>query len=147
MNRLSLWWQRVHARIHYAMALLHRYYGNRDHLPSEHMRAIEALNRAIACDPTNARAYLVRGILWWRELDHPRRAVLDLTEAYRLNPRLAEARFNRGVAYQQLREYDKAIADFEAYLEVGNHPYWREYAREMVEELRTWTHDAADSSS
>jgi tetratricopeptide (TPR) repeat protein len=43
-------------------------------------------------------------------------AVVELTEALRINPRLAAAHVNRGVAYHHLGKADEAIADFDAAL-------------------------------
>jgi tetratricopeptide (TPR) repeat protein len=126
------------ALFYFFLAESHRYFGNRYALKSEHQKAISALDRAIAHNPRFARAYMERGILYWREMDHPRRAILDLTLAYELDPNLIEARFNRGIAHQQLAEYAEATADFEAYLAEGRHPYWREYAETMIRELREW---------
>ncbi|MBN1249787.1 MAG: tetratricopeptide repeat protein, partial [Anaerolineae bacterium] len=110
------WVAVLRSRLYYVLAGSYRHSGNKYSLASEYERAVEAFTQAVALDPAYARAYMERGILFWRELDHPRRAVLDLTKAYDLDPTLIEARFNRGIAYQQLREYQEAIADFEAYL-------------------------------
>ncbi len=138
MNAIAHWIGKLFAQWHYFIGVSHRYFGNKYSLRSEHEHAVAALDRAIDCDPAFARAYLERGILYWREIDHPRKAILDLTTAYTLDPSLAEATFNRGIAHQQLREYREAIADFETYLQEGNHPYWREYALSMIRELREW---------
>lgn len=127
------------ARFQFMLALSYRHFGNQYGLKEEYERAIDAFNRAISHDPDFAQAYLQRGILYWREMDHPRKAIIDLTAAYVLNPSLSEARFNRGVAHQQLREYAEAVADFEAYLKEGDHPHWREYAETMIQELKEWT--------
>jgi tetratricopeptide (TPR) repeat protein len=130
--------QTLSSRFHYLVGISYQYFGNAYSLQSEYEKAIAAFSRAIASDPAYARAYLNRGILYWRELDHPRRAILDLTTAYDLDSSLVEAQFNRGIAHQQLREYPEAIRDFEAYLTEGEHPYWREYAESMIEELSEW---------
>lgn len=132
-------WVRVwRARGYYFTAVMHRYWGNAYGVREEYEQAIDDFTRAIAYDPQYAQAFLDRGILYWRELDHPRRAIQDLTLALTLNPDLHEAIFNRGIAYQQLREYDRAIAEFQAYLAVGEHPHWREYATTMIHELSEW---------
>ncbi len=130
---------RALALLYYLLAESHRYFGNRYALKSEQQKAIRALDRAIVHNPHYARAYLERGILYWREMDQPRSAIPDLTLAYELDRNLIEAKFNRGIAYQQLRAYPEAIADFEAYLTDGHHPYWREYAETMIRELKEWT--------
>jgi tetratricopeptide (TPR) repeat protein len=40
------------------------------------------------------------------------RAIADFTEAIRLDPKLATAYSNRGLAYEKKGGYDRAIADF-----------------------------------
>jgi tetratricopeptide (TPR) repeat protein len=146
MKSIRRWLHTLVARIYYFIGASYRYFGNTYGLMSEYENAIDALSRAITWNPSFARAYMERGILYWREMDHPRRAIMDLTTAYTLDPSLAEARFNRGIAYQQLREYDRAIVEFKAYLATGNHPYWREYAESMIRELHEWAYktEAAD---
>lgn len=138
------WIPLLRSRAYYLLAGSYRHMGNRYHLLSEYERAVEAFGCAIGLDPSYARAYMERGILYWREIDHPRRAVLDLTKAYELDPTLIEARFNRGIAHQQLREFREAVEDYEAYLAEGDHRYWREYAESMLRELAEWV-DAAPS--
>lgn len=135
----SIWFRWLMARLYHIWGGMYRYWGNRYGDRDAHFAAAENFSKAMESDPKFARAYLDRGILYWRELNHPRKAILDLTKAEELDPSLTEARFNRGVAHQQLREYDKAIADFRAYLSMGDHPYWREYAQKMIGELVEWT--------
>jgi len=138
VNRLQRWVRFVLSRCYYLLAASHRHFGNQYSLTQEHESAVNDFTKAIAHNPEFARAYLERGILYWRELDRPRRAVLDLTMAYELDSRLIEARFNRGIAHQQLREYAEAIADYQAYLGEGDHPHWRVYAETMIRELAEW---------
>jgi tetratricopeptide (TPR) repeat protein len=114
-------------------------------LKSEYDKAIAQFDKALFFRPDAARIYLDRGVLYWREIDHPRRAIHDLTQALELDAELFEAQFNRGIAHQQLREYDAAITDFEAYLQGGDHPFWREYAENMIEELRDWAKNKTDT--
>jgi tetratricopeptide (TPR) repeat protein len=144
MARIRTWFSLALARFTYMLAESYRHFGNKYHLESEYRRAIEAFTRAIAYRPDFAQAYLARGILYWREMDQPQLAIDDLTTAYELDATLIEARFNRGIAYQQLRAYGDAIADFRAYLVEGNHPHWRDYAERMLSELAEWISDAGD---
>lgn len=130
------------AHIHYMIGIVHRYIGNSRGARWEYEAAIDAFTRALEWKPDFAQVYLDRGILYWREIDHPRKAIHDLTTAMNLDPRLVEAQFNRAIAHQQLREYAEAIADFQAYLAVGEHPYWREHAESMIRELSEWAPNA-----
>lgn len=142
LGRLQRWLWYWQARWYYLRGNAYRHFGNLYGDRQQYEAAVDDYTRALRLDPRLARAYLDRGILYWRELDHPRRAIQDLTTAEELDPTLTEARFNRGVAYQQLREYDRALADFQAYLAVGTHPHWCAYARQMLAELREWVHTA-----
>ena len=139
--KLSYWPKYMIARWYHLVGATHRHIGNAYGLRVQYEAAVDDFTRALCWDPNFAQAYLDRGILYWRELDHPRRAILDLTTAVTIDPNLSEALFNRGVAYQQLREYAEAIADFQAYLSEGKHPYWRRYAETMVRELSEWVHN------
>jgi tetratricopeptide (TPR) repeat protein len=147
MTRLRRWTHSALAYVNYMLATSHRHFGNKYGIREEYEKAVDAFTRAIAHNSHFARAYMERGILYWRELDHPRRAVIDLTTAYELDPTLIEARFNRGVAHQELREYSEALSDFRAYLSEGEHPYWREHAEKMIPELEEWIDTAASSDS
>ncbi len=137
-DRIIRGMRHVIARYFYSWGLSHRYVANAYGLEWEYSVAIRYLSKAIRWDPGFARAYLDRGILNWREMDDPRQALHDLTLAYEIDSDLIEARFNRGVAHQEMGAYDQAIADFEAYLEIGDHPHWREYAEAMIKELQLW---------
>ena len=76
------------AQFHYRLAGSYRHFGNKYGLLTEYEKAIDAFTRAISYKPDFARAYMERGILYWREVDHPRRAILDLTRALELDPGL-----------------------------------------------------------
>ena len=49
--------------------------------------------------------------LFEKKGDHDK-AIADFTEAIRLNPKLAQAYYNRGMIYRKKGDHDKAIADF-----------------------------------
>ncbi len=132
------WLNRQRARWFYLLGILHRHYGNAQGDLMEYETAVDHFTRAVELDPHFAQAYLARGILYWREFDHPRKAIENLNKALALKPSLDEALFNRGVAHQQVHEYEQALKDFRAYLSVGSHPYWREYAEKMIVELSEW---------
>jgi tetratricopeptide (TPR) repeat protein len=142
LTKLAQWSKYAIAYIHYSVGLVHRYVGNAQGDRWEYEAAIEAFTRAVDYNPNLARVYLDRGILYWREIDHPRKAIHDLTLAFNLDPSLSEAQFNRAIAHQQLREYAEAIADYRAYLAVGAHPFWREHAESMIRELSEWVPNA-----
>jgi tetratricopeptide (TPR) repeat protein len=45
------------------------------------------------------------------------------------------AYYNRGDAYKQKGEKEKAIADFEKFLELSDDPNWRQQAEEQLKAL------------
>src|SRR5262245_16367014 len=57
-----------------------------------------------------ARAYNNRGNAY-RDKGNPERAIIDLTEAIKLDPHYAIAYSNRGNAYYNKGDYDRAIQD------------------------------------
>ncbi len=137
-EKMNIIWTRLLSHWYYLIAVTYRYMGNAYGLEEHYENAIDYFGLALSWNPEFAQVYLDRGILYWREMDHPRRAIIDLTRALDMDPDLIEAYFNRGVAYQQLREYDRAITEYKTYLAIGTHPYWREYAENMVRELSEW---------
>jgi tetratricopeptide (TPR) repeat protein len=124
------------SRLYRRLADAHRHFGNVYSSQREHWAAIEHYTRATAHDPTYAQAYYSRGVLYWREVGHCRRAVQDLTTVLELVPTWAEARFNRGLAHALCGEPDEAIADFERYLADGTDEFWLESARRQLASLR-----------
>lgn len=139
------WYHTIIAHSYYLIGLMHRHIGNSQGVKWEYEAAIADFNRALEWKPNFAQVYLDRGVLYWREMDHPRKAIHDLTLALTLDPSLSEAQFNRAIAHQQLREYKEAIADYKAYLTVGAHPFWREHAESMIRELHEWVPNVESS--
>ncbi len=132
---LRHWWVQWVARWYHLRGAAHRHLGNARGDVWEHWAAVEDFTRALALDPALAQAHLDRGILYWRELDAPEKALDDFNAALLLAPGFHEALFNRAIAYQQLGDNGASLTDFGAYLEVGTHPGWRQYAERMLVEL------------
>jgi tetratricopeptide (TPR) repeat protein len=90
----------------------------------QHKQFEEALTdytKAIELDPRFVEAYFSRSSLY---AGHPSidkrdyaKAAADLTAILELVPRSFEARFNRALAYESLRKYDEAIADYTRVIE------------------------------
>jgi tetratricopeptide (TPR) repeat protein len=79
-------------------------------------KAIADYTQAIKLNPNFAEAYYFRGNSYsYNDSD---KTIADYTEAIRLNPRYVNAYFSRGNAYFWNKDYDKAIADFEAVLKI-----------------------------
>jgi len=99
-------------------------------------RAVDHFTRAIELDPEFAEAYLQRGILYWREIQNYYRAARDLTRALELQPARREALFNRAIAYQLRGDFDRAIDDFQNFLETAGDSPWRDSAEIQLAGLR-----------
>jgi tetratricopeptide (TPR) repeat protein len=81
-------------------------------------RAAKALDDALAVPdaeaPTRAMAFRLRASLQ----QDPQKQLADLNEALRLQPENPETLRERGVAYVELGQWDKALADFDAALKL-----------------------------
>src|SRR6185503_837266 len=82
-----------------------------DDLISQHTKALES-------DPSNATAYLCRGIMHLRAFNFDR-AITDFTKAIELNPKDASAYTNRACAHYERAEYEDATADLNKALEIN----------------------------
>jgi len=137
-------WARLRAVIHIWSARTHRHYGIVYADRQEFQDAIEEYGRAIAINPALRRAYLERGILFWREMNQPRRAISDLTAALELAPGWPEALFCRGLAYAAAGEYPPAISDLSDYVGTNDRA-WRASAESQLMLLRSMTGEALPS--
>jgi beta-lactamase regulating signal transducer with metallopeptidase domain/tetratricopeptide (TPR) repeat protein len=85
-------------------------------LPQEYDEALADFSKAIELDFGFADAYFSRSSLYTYHPDFAKRdyakGVADLSKMLELEPKRFSARFNRALAYESLREYDKAIADY-----------------------------------
>jgi tetratricopeptide (TPR) repeat protein len=79
--------------------------------------AKDALERALAADPAMAEAWALRGLLAYTEGAKPQ-AIEAFTRALELKPDPA-VYFNRGAVYQEQGQWDPAIADFTAALDLN----------------------------
>jgi tetratricopeptide (TPR) repeat protein len=75
-------------------------------------KALSDLDRAIALDERNARAYRLRGDLTREAGGNLAHAEADLTKAITLGPQDAEAFEQRGIVYTNQHRFDRAIADY-----------------------------------
>jgi tetratricopeptide (TPR) repeat protein len=117
------------------LADAHRHMGNAYGNRQEHCAAVGNYTRAIIIDPTYTYCYFSRGVLHWRELGDYEAAIEDLSRVIELDPTWAEAHFNRALAYKMNMQYDRAIADFQRYLDEGSDQFWLDRAQKQLEEL------------
>jgi tetratricopeptide (TPR) repeat protein len=134
-------WTRLRAVIHFWSARTHRHYGIVFSDRNEFEDAVEEYGRAIAFNPAMRKAYLERGILYWRELNEPKRAIADLTAALQLKPGWPEALFCRGLAYEAAGDFPAAIQDLAGYVSSDDHA-WRSAAERQLVILRSLTGEA-----
>ena len=89
----------------------------------DHKKAIDSLKKAISLNPNNADGYLFLGaiLIYSDELE---KAVENINKAFRLNP-LPPARYHfwLGFAYQNSRQFDKAIEAYSKSIELDP-DYW-----------------------
>jgi len=102
----------------------------------EYWAAIEDYTRAIVLRPDDMVAIYSRGILYWREIGNPYRAIQDLTRVIEAGPQQAEVFFNRAMAHKIYGQPERAIADLEEYLKRGQDVYWVAAAQRQLAELR-----------
>lgn len=141
MERL---WNWALSRFLCLLADAHRHFGNEYGNRREYQAAVGNYTRAMRLDPAYTQAYFSRGVLYWREFGLHHQAIDDLTRVLELDPSYAVAYLNRGLAHKMLGQYDRAISDFEQYLEEGDDEFWLEAARRQLAELRD---DPADSTA
>jgi tetratricopeptide (TPR) repeat protein len=79
-------------------------------------------------------AHLGRGRAYTHQ-NNWRTAIADFTAAIKLNPKLAEAYFERGKAYWRLSIKDKALLDLHKVLEMANDVQLRQQAQQQLLEI------------
>ncbi len=79
----------------------------------EHEKAIADFDVVIKHRPADAHAYYARGTSYYHTKDYDR-SIDDLTQAIKIAP-TKDAHLNRGLAYKQKGETEKANEDFAAY--------------------------------
>jgi tetratricopeptide (TPR) repeat protein len=122
---------RIHALLIFWRARINRHYGIMQHDRKAFSEAVRWYGEALKFDPGLSRAYLERGILHWRELNEPAKAIRDLTVALELRPAWPYAHFCRGLAQQAAGNFAAAIEDLTAYLESGERIWYDEAARQL----------------
>ena len=125
-----------YAWVLYTWGGLHRYFGNKNSMPSEYERAVHYFSRAFAVDPTFRRARLARAGLYLRELNQSQLALSDLNALLDEDPLYDEALLNRAMLWQQNGRFQEALADLQTYLSLPPTPYTEE-AQRMADLLQT----------
>ena len=74
-------------------------------------QAIAFFTDSIRANPGDSHGYVMRALIWRQERKEVDLALVDLNEAIRLDPTVADLWTARGLAWHYKEEYDKAIAD------------------------------------
>jgi tetratricopeptide (TPR) repeat protein len=127
-RRAVAWWLTLRAASYRHFGNL---YGDRDAYDS----AIGDLTYAIHLDPGRVEAYVMRGTLYWRELNEPARAVRDFDLALRLDATRWDALLNRGLAYQVAGDWERALADLRRYVTDAPGGSWKITAENLCQHL------------
>lgn len=130
-------WRRIRARWAYRRALFLRFWGHRLVQRAYYQASAAALSSALALAPDFVEAYLVRGLLYWRELQEAALAVADFSAVLRLDASRSEALFYRGMAYQALADYEAAVADLRAALRAAPEAIWWHNAHHQLVTLES----------
>jgi len=109
----------VWAYLVYTWGGLHRYFGNQSHIRSEHETAVSYFARAYTIAPDYRQARLARGVLLSRELGRYDEALAEFNWLLARDAADGEAMLNRAMVYQQIGDFEAALADFEAYAAQG----------------------------
>ena len=125
----------------YTWGGLHRLFGNRSSIRSEHEAAVRYFTKAYEIDPTFQRVRLERGILLFRELGRYDEALADFNFLLEAESDYSDlALLNRALLHQQNAQFEAALTDFNAFLERPHNDYYAEAVR-MRDMLQTLLSD------
>jgi TonB family protein len=85
---------------------------------SDYDRAIQDYSKAIELNPTQAYAYVNRGIAFKEKSEH-KRAVADFDMALKIDPGSVFAHAHRGIAYNEIKQHNRAINDLNKVIELN----------------------------
>ena len=98
-------------------SLSHANLGNRHAKNGNYSQALTSLNASIQSDPQNARAYKLRGHVYYAKGDYSK-ALSDLNYVVALVPDSANALADRAIVYSVTGKHGLALADIERALEL-----------------------------
>jgi Flp pilus assembly protein TadD len=111
--------------------------------------AVASCTQLIRREPTNVEAYMERGHLYvlaamvTNKIDNYKRAIEDFTRAISLAPNDPNPYHHRGLAYEDLKDVERAIGDFRQMLDlIDKHPRatdgWRNMAIDALKRLKAY---------
>jgi tetratricopeptide (TPR) repeat protein len=119
----------LYAYLVYTWGGLHRLFGNKNSMRSEHEAAVRYFSKAYEIDPTFQRVRLERGVLLFRELGRLDEALLDFDALLAEDPEYGQALLNRAMLFQHNGRFPEALADLDAFLSLPPDDYYQEASR------------------
>jgi len=89
--------------------------------------ALNDINQSLMLDKTDAEAYVIRGLIYFRHFHDKIEAILNYNEALRLDPENVSALYHRGYSFLKYGNYNYAKDDLARASVLGN-----ENAQEML---------------
>lgn len=105
--------------------------GNSHAKSGNYSQALNSLNVALAKDPNNARAYKLRGHVYFAMQDYDR-AFQDLNKVVMLSPSSPNAYADRAIAYSKLNQHGAALMDVEKALALKPDSHFAKAVREQI---------------
>lgn len=111
--------------------------GNRMAKEGNYQQALQALNQAIAENPSSARAYKLRGHVYYA-MGNYQQSLTDLDHVVALIPDSANALVDRAIVYSVIGNHGLALADVERALALKpNSTFAQEVRKEVIERARS----------
>ncbi|HSH03004.1 MAG TPA: hypothetical protein VLL52_10840 [Anaerolineae bacterium] len=115
----------VVAYLVYWWGATHRYFGHRTGRLNEYEAAERYFSKALEIEETLRMPRLGRGNLRWREFNRPDEAIADFNILLAADGQDQEALFGRAMAWQAKYDFERALADLDAYLRMPqDEAYW-----------------------
>lgn len=127
--------RRFKARFWHQLGLMQRFLGLRTGQRHYFEQAEGAFTRALALVVDFREARYERGLLYWRELGFPTRAIQDFDAVLELEPDYTDAIFMRAMAHQALGDYWSAADDLQMFLTVSPYSRWADNAFSQLNNL------------
>ena len=100
-----------------ANSLSHASLGNRQAKNGDYAQSLNSLNASIQSNPQNARAYKLRGHVYYAKGNYSK-ALADLNTVVTLVPDSANALADRAIVYSVMGKHGLALSDIERALEL-----------------------------
>ncbi len=104
---------------------------------NQYYMVLEDCDQAISLDPNQSIAFRIRGCVHAKagmiNISEANKAIADFSSAILINPKDADAYYNRGSIYMQQGDNTQAVADFEKTLNLTSDPNLLEMVKQQME--------------